>query len=155
MKKTKAALILILFICLLGLMTYCYLYKNTYDPGLSYRLDHFEEYKDEPIAFSGIIQKIDTENNTLIVEVTQPPYIDMTVITSKIPDDTKQGDIVEILASFHTPNIVHAEKIIVTHTFEYYLIYLRSLPAIPFALYFFFKNWRFNKKTWYFEWRMR
>ena len=155
MKKTRAALILILILCLFGLMTYSYLYKNNYDPYLSYRLDHFEEYKDEPIVFSGIIQKINTENNTIIVEVTQPPYINMTVKTSTIPEDAKQGDIIEILATFQTQNIVDAEKMIITHTFEHYLIYIRSLPAIPFALYLFFKNWRFNKKNWYFERRKK
>jgi len=46
---------------------------------------------------------------------------------------------------------VKAEKVFVIKKLEYSLIFIRSLPAIPFVLYLFFKKWRFNFKKFIFE----
>ena len=67
----------------------------------------------------------------------------------------QKGDIVEILGVLDGKNHVTAEKTLVIERWKYDLIIIRSLPAIPFALYLFFRKWRFNKKTFRFERRTK
>ena len=62
-----------------------------------------------------------------------------------------KGDAIEITGILDAEKHVTAEKIYILEQWKYNLIYIRSIPAIPFALYLFFTTWRFNKKTLRFE----
>ena len=67
----------------------------------------------------------------------------------------QDGDIVEILGILDGKNHVTAQEVLVSEQWKHDLIYIRSIPAIPFALYIFFRRWKFNGETFRFERRVR
>jgi hypothetical protein len=58
----------------------------------------------------------------------------------------KKGDVLDIIGILDGQNHVTAQNIWKNEQWKDDLIYVRSLPAIPFALYLFFKTWKFNPK---------
>ena len=65
------------------------------------------------------------------------------------------GDTVEVYGTFTGKNQMTADTLLITEQWKNDLIYLRSLPAIPFALYLFFRAYRFNTTTYRFERRQK
>ena len=101
-----------------------------------------------------ILLKI-TETNLskqiIIIKIGEPLYIDIEIDTEKINFEGEKRDTVEVLGVLDSPKHVTAKKILLTPGWKNTLIYIRSLPAIPFALYLFFRAWKFNKREFRFE----
>ena len=67
----------------------------------------------------------------------------------------KIGDKIEIFGTINNKNHISAEKVLITPRWKYDLIFIRSLPAIPFALFLFFRTWKFNRSSFRFERRKK
>ena len=63
----------------------------------------------------------------------------------------QKDNIIEILGILDGKYHVSAEKLIVIEKWKSDLVIYRSLPAIPFALYLFFRTWQFDFKTFKFK----
>jgi len=63
----------------------------------------------------------------------------------------KKGDIAEILGLFDTDENIIAEKILIYERWKNDLIFISSIFAITSALYLFFKNYSFKRKTYRFK----
>ena len=127
---------------------------NKHDPNINYIIENFEKFNNTQISFSGVIKEVNTSTKQITISTPPYPYI-IEIKTDKITKDMKQGNLVEILGILQGENHVLAEKILVVERWKSDLIIIRSLPAIPFALYLFFRTWRFNKKTYRFERRKK
>jgi len=150
MKHKRLILGIFLAIILTLLILYSGLEYNNYDPGIEYIFENFETYNNTKISFSGVIEEVNTTNQQITISIPRAPYL-MEIKTDTIEDTMQKGDIVEILGVLDGKYHVTAEKILVIQQWKYDLIIIRSLPAIPFALYLFFRKWQFNKKTFRFE----
>ena len=111
-------------------------------------------FKNTEISFQAEILSIDTTNQTLRAYIQEKPYTYPPItITTKQVDTTnlQKGDLID-LVTIHTSNLSFtALKLWRNEPWKDALIYLRSLPAIPFLLYFFIRTWQFNKTTKRFE----
>lgn len=136
------------------LILYSGLEYNKYDPNMEYIIENFEKFNNTIISFDGTIEKINTANQQIIVSIEQTTY-KINVTTNTITDKMQKGNRVEILGTLDEKYHVTAEKILLIERWKSDLIIIRSLPAIPFALYLFFKTWNFNKKTFRFERRKK
>jgi len=154
MKHKRLILGIFLAIILTLLILYSGLEYNNYDPGIEYIFENFETYNNTKISFSGVIEEVNTTNQQITISIPRAPYL-MEIKTDTIEDTMQKGDIVEILGVLDGKYHVTAEKILVIQQWKYDLIIIRSLPAIPFALYLFFRKWQFNKKTFRFERRTK
>jgi hypothetical protein len=68
---------------------------------------------------------------------------------------THPGDAVEAYGTLTSPTRLTAEKLLIIDGWESKLVVVRSLPAVPFVLYLFFRTWRFNPGSCRFERRRR
>lgn len=123
--------------------------------GIRYRLKHFEIYNNTQVSFTGEITAVYKTNHTIEIKLREPPYSTIKVTTNNQGGDPQVGDIVEILGILDDENHVTATRILISERWKHDLIYLRSLPAIPFALYLFFRTWKFNWDTYRFERRKK
>jgi len=115
---------------------------------------HPDLFTNTDISFQAEILSLDTTNHTLRAFIQEKPYNypPVTIHTDQI-DTTNlhNGDLID-LATIHTTNLTFtATKLWRNELWKENLIYLRSIPAIPFLLYFFFRTWRFNTTTKRFE----
>ena len=141
----------VLVIILFSLFIYSSLAHNKYDPDTEYILENFKKFNNTEITIGGKIKEINLSEQIIIIKIGEPPYIDIEIDTEQIDFEGKVGDIVEVLGVLVGPKHVTAKKILVTPEWKNTLIYIRSLPAIPFALYLFLRAWKFNKKEFRFE----
>jgi len=132
------------------LILYSGIEYNNYDPDIEYIFENFETYNNTKISFSGVIEEVNTTNQQITISIPRTPYI-IEIKADTIKDTMQKGNFVEILGILDGKCHVSAEKILVIERWKSDLIIIRSLPAIPFALYLFFRTWRFNKKTFRFE----
>jgi len=139
---------------LASLILYSGLEYNNYDPTIEHLLENFETYNNTKISFSGVIEEFNKTNQQITISIPRTPYV-MEIKTDTIENNMQKGNIVEILGVLDDKYHVSAEKILVTERWKSDLIIIRSLPAIPFALYLFFRTWHFNKKIYRFERRNR
>ena len=112
---------------------------------------NFEEYNHSQISFSVSVKKIDEHNQTIIVFLEESPYsyplIDINVKNLDYNvSNLKKEDIVDIIGILDGTNHVTANHIWKQDQWKNDLVYIRSLPAIPFVLYLLFKTWKFNPK---------
>jgi hypothetical protein len=113
-----------------------------------------QEVQDSEIIFTGEIENINNTNKIITLRLSSPPYnlkkirFENLESLDYIP---KKGDIAEILVNENEKGNLTAVKMLVYERWKHDLIYIRSLPAIPFALFLFFRLYRFNKKTFRFE----
>ena len=135
---------------LASLILYSGIEYNNHDPSIEHILENFETYNNTKISFSGVIKEVNTTNQQITISIPQTPYV-LKIKTDSFEDDMQKGNIVEILGVLDGKCHVSAEKILVIERWKSDLIIIRSLPAIPFALYLFFRTWRFNKETFRFE----
>ena len=153
MRHKRKILGFVLIIILISLMIYSSLEneKETYD--IFYIFENHQK-DDNKILFTGEITEINYSYGTIILRLSNPPYDQKKI---KIEDlerhkyNPKKGDILEILGIKTEGKNITVVKILIFERWKHDLIYIRSLPAIPFALFLFFKTWRFNKKTYRFE----
>jgi hypothetical protein len=136
---------------LILLTVYYSLDHNNHDPDNQYILDHFEQFNMTSVTMDGVVTNVDRTNNTLQVQVTQSPKSTIIVSTTENVSTTQKGDTVEVYGVLTSRNHVTAEKLLISSRWASELIYVRSLPAIPFALYLFFRSYRFNRTTRRFE----
>jgi len=148
MRKTVAMLLLL---TLLSLMAYSSLEHDEKDPDIDYILANYEKFEGEEVHFGGKV--VEVNGTDVKIKLMEPPYdyLDVTIKNASV----EKGDIVEILGILDGERHVTAEKVLISKSWKYSLIFIRSLPAIPFALYLFFKNWKFNSKKFMFEERMK
>ena len=155
MKNRRLILGIFLAFILTSLILYSGLEYNNYDPGIEYILENFETYNNTKISFTGVIEEVNTTNHQITISIPKSPYYSIEIKTDTMEDNIQKGDIVEILGVLDGKYHVTAEKILISQRWKHDLIYIRSLPAIPFTLYLFFRTWQFNKKTFKFERRTK
>jgi len=138
----------ILFISiLLLLIIYTGIEHNKKDPDMEYILKNFEEFNNTEVTFVGKV--ISVTNQSMEIKLIGAPYTCLSINVKNV--SAENGDIVEITGILDGREHVTAEKIIVSRGWKYDLIFIRSIPAIPFALYFFLRRWKFNFKKFMFE----
>lgn len=155
MKHKRLILGIFLTIILILLMLYSSLEHSKKEFDILYIFENYETY-DNKISFAGEIVDINQTSQILTIHLMEPPYSLKKIKTHNIEFKEyipKKGDIVEILGTEDEENDVIAEKMLISQRWKHDLIFIRSLPAIPFAFYLFFRTWRFNRKTYRFEMR--
>jgi len=151
MKYKKLIIGVILIAILLSLFVYSSIEHNKYHPDLDYILSNFEKYNNTDIRLGGRITNVDLAEQIIFIKSDGTPYKEFTINISKVNFKGEIGDHIEIFGTLNSPNQITAKKILVNTSWKYDLVYIRSLPAIPFALYLFFRAWKFNFKTYIFE----
>jgi hypothetical protein len=145
----KKLLAMVTILALISLMAYSSLEHDEKDPDMDYILAHYERFEGKEVHFGGKVVGINgTEAKIKLME---PPYdyLNVTIKNASV----EKGDVLEVLGILDGERHVTAKKILVSKGWKYSLIFIRSLPAIPLALYLFFKNWKFNPKKFMFEGR--
>jgi hypothetical protein len=161
MKHMRIIVGLILLTILIISMVYSYQNYQQNDPHLqqiNQLFAHPETYNDTEISFLAQILSIDNTNQTLRALIQERPYTYPQIIINtknlQIPI-LQKGDLIDVITIYHGKNTFTATKLWLNEPWKENLIYLRSLPAIPFVLYLFFRTWRFNPATWRFERRKK
>ncbi len=155
MKQNRKILGIILIAILILLMLYSSLEHSKKGFDILYIFEDYET-QDSKILVTGEIVEINHNNETILLRLSEPPYTLKKIKIQNLESldyIPKKGDIAEIFGIKNEKNNITAEKMLFFERWKHDLIYIRSLPAIPFALYLFFRSWRFNKKTYRFEWR--
>ena len=153
MKYKRPIIGLILVVILILLMFYSSLQYDKKEFDILYIFENYETH-DNKVEVSGEILDINFTNNNLTIGLSEPPYSSKKIKIQNIEFKEyipKKGDIVEIFGVYDKDKNIIAEKMLIYERWKHNLIFIRSLPAIPFALYLFFKVYRFNKKTCRFE----
>ena len=151
MNHQRLLLGIILFLLLISLMLYYSLEHNNYDPDQRYILENFEAFNGTNVIIGGVVRTVDRTNNTIQIELSHPPNHLILLSTIENISTTHPGDIVEVYGTLTSRNHIEAEKLLITERWKDDLVYLRSLPAVPFALFLFFRTYRFNTDTRRFE----
>jgi len=133
---------------LLLLMSYSYIEHDEKDPDMAYIMKNSEKFRGKEIDFAGRV--VSFNGSAVCLRIMEPPYGIINVTGKILNASLHKGDVVEVLGIYEVDNVV-AEKIFVIKSFAYRLIFFRSLPAIPFVAYLFFKKWKFNFKKLRFE----
>lgn len=154
MKHKRLMSGIFLAVILASLILYSGIEYNNHDPSIRYILENFESYNNTRISFSGVIEEVNETNQHIAISIRQAPFV-IEIKKDIIKEAMQKGNLVEILGILDGKYHVNAEKILVIERWKSDLVIIRSLPAIPFALYLFFRTWRFNKKTLRFERRDR
>ena len=155
MKHQRLILGILLILMLFTLMLYYSLDRHTHEPSTYYILTHYEEFTTTNVQLDGVVQHVDATNNTLLVRVDGSFKEGILVSTTEPVQTVHPGDRIELYGHFTSPNQLTAEKILIYEQWSYTLIFLRSLLAIPFVMYLFFRSYRFNPDTWWFERRQK
>jgi hypothetical protein len=136
-------------------MQYYSVDHNNHDPDDEYILDHFEQFNGTKVTMGGVVQHVDKANHTLLIELSQPPKYLILISTTENISTIQPGDVVEMYGTLTSRTQITAEKLLIFEQWKDNLIYLRSLPAIPFVLYLFFRAYRFNTTTYRFKRRQK
>jgi hypothetical protein len=161
MKFKRIILGLFAIFFLITLMFYCFQEHEKNDPQIKkYKLlfNDSENYNNTVISFLAKIITVDKTNQTLYVFIQEEPYTYPSVKVNAGNLDIqnlKKGDLIDIIGIFDGKNQMIATKIWLNEPWKIDLIYLRSLPAIPFVLYLFLRTWKFNTTAWRFERRKK
>ena len=154
MRYKRLLFIILLIIIIILLMFYNNLEYHSRDLDFNYILDNFEKYNNSEITITGYILKINEINQTLIVCIQESPFPIFEIKYNNI-ENLRKFDIIGIYGILDGKNHITAERIWIHEQWKDYLIYARSIPAIPFAIYLFFRSWKFNRKTVRFERRVK
>ena len=155
--------ILSVFIILVLLVLMLYSYQE-YDKNdvhikkLTQIFENNEKYNDTEISFLAQVIRIDETNSSIKISIQEKPYTypSLEISTGNFDiANIKKGDLIDVIGIIDGKNHVTAEKIWLKEPWKVDLIYIRSLPAIPFVLFLFFRTWNFNSKTRRFERRKR
>ncbi len=161
MKHKRIILGLFTLILLISSMVYAYQNYEKNDPQTkkyTQIFEHPEDYNNTKISFKAEILAIDKTNQTLRVFIQEKPYtypqVQINTGNLNIPN-LKKGDLIDVIAILHGTDNITATSLWLNEPWKENLIYLRSLPAIPFVLYLFLRTWRLNTTTWRFERRKK
>jgi hypothetical protein len=115
-------------------------------------------YINSHVSFKAEMLSINPENQTIRIFIQEKPYtypqVTINIHNTSAPN-LQKGDLVDIIAIVQGKTTMTATHLWINEPWKDNLIYLRSLPAIPFLLYLFFRTWTFNKQTWRFERRKK
>jgi len=120
--------------------------------------ENSEKYNGTKISFCVWVKEINETNNSIKAAIQKKPYMyPMVEIYTGNLDITniKKGDLIDVIGIVDGKNRIIATKIWLNEQWKADLIYIRSLPAIPFVLILFLRTWRFNVNTLRFERRKR
>jgi hypothetical protein len=161
MKYIRLILGLMVIILLISLMIYCSQEYAKNDPHIKKCKVLFQSsdyYNNTEISFLASIYWVNKTNHTLRVEIEEQPYRYpyITINTGNIDiQNLKKGDLIDVIGVLNGKNRMTATKLWLDEPWKTDLIYLRSLPAVPFVLYLFFRTWKFNTTSWRFERRKK
>lgn len=161
MKYKRTLLILLALLLLLSLMVYSLQNHYSNDPHIHTLHQLFENpqaVNNTVVSFYAEVLAVNTTTRTLRVFIQERPYTYPQVIIDAGDLDIHhltKGDLIDIIGIFHADKHITATYLHRTEQWKDDLIYLRSLPAIPFALFLFFRTWTFNTTTWRFERRKK
>lgn len=119
---------------------------------------HIEKYNNTQISFHAQILTLNNTTQTICIIVQEEPYTypRLTVSVKNFPNTTlRKRDLIDVIGIIDGHYHVTATYLGVKVPWKDTLIYLRSLPAIPFVLYLFLRNWTFNTTRFYFERRRK
>jgi hypothetical protein len=143
---------LILLILLLSLMIYYHVdVYNHYPDDDRYILENYEKYIGRKVALTGEVTAIDIKNRTLLVQIAQSPEDIIQASTTESLHTLQPGDSVTLYGFLTNRTHMTSEIVLKNEDWNITLLYLRSLPAIPFALFLFFRTYRFSLKKFCFE----
>lgn len=117
-----------------------------------------EYLNNSEITFKAQIIAVNQSNHTLHVSIQEEPYHypHVEIFTGNLTiRNLKNGDLIDVIGTLQGKNQITATKIWIDEPWKEDLIYLRSLPAIPFVLYLFFRSWKFDFTTWRFQRRKK
>jgi hypothetical protein len=154
MNTKRIFLALLIIIVLLSLMIYSdreYEHNDVQIKKYQHLFKNTELYNNTEISFFAEIIKINQTSNTIGIFIQEQPYtyphveINIKNININI-SRLKKGDLIDIVGIIDGKNHITATKLWTNEQWKSDFIYLRSLPAIPFALFLVFKSWKFNWK---------
>ena len=161
MKYKRLILGLIAIILLVTSMIFCFQEYDKNDPQIKkckLLYGSSDNYNNTEISFTGYIYTVNKINHTLLVDIQEEPwnYPAITVNTGNIDiKNLKKADLIDVIGTFNGKNTMTATKLWLDEQWKEDLINLRSLPAIPFVLYLFFRTWKYNITSWRFERRKK
>ena len=161
MKYKRFILSVLIILVLFVLMLYSY---QEYDKNdvhikkLTLIFEDSEKYNGTEISFCAWVKGINETNNSIRGSIQEKPYAYplVEINTGKLNiANIKKGDLVDVIGVVDGKNHITATKIWLNEPWKENLIYIRSLPAIPFILFLFLRTWKLNTNTWQFERRKR
>jgi hypothetical protein len=156
MKGKKIILIIFLIAILISLIAYSSIENNNKNSPTNIDiLENYPDYNNTELIFNAKIKVIDKTNQTIKANIGDPPYYLITIKTDNIDSSLREGDIIFVNGILNGKNHVIAEKIFIKNNWNDYLMIINSILAIPFALYLFFRTWKFNRKTLTFQQRRK
>ena len=161
MKHRRIILGLVVLSILIMSMIYSYQNYEKNAPQIQKYKQVFENpeaYNNTELSFNAEILEVNQRNHSLRVFIQERPYTYPQVyvnIENIEIQNLKKGDLIEVIGVLHGKNNMTATKLWLNEPWKDTLIYLRSLPAIPFVLYLFIRTWTFNTTTWRFERRQK
>ncbi len=156
MNKKKSFLIVFLLAFLVFLLLYSYVDFTQYDYSNSnYLFENHQRFNDTEITFRARIVEIYPTNQIILAAVDEYPHTVVEIITSTGDFHFQNDDVIFVIGVLKGEKTVFAEKILVKGPWDDTLIYMLSIPAIPFVLYLFFRTWRFDWKSFTFTWRRK
>jgi uncharacterized protein YxeA len=161
MKYKRFILSVLIILVLIGLMLYSYQEYDTNDiyiKKLTQIFENSEKYNDTEISFTAYVGRINETNNSIHVSIQEKPYtyprVELNTGNLDITN-IKKGDLIDVIGIVDGKNHIRATKIWLNEPWKEDLIYIRSLPAIPFVLFLFLRTWKLNINTLRFERRKR
>ena len=134
-----------------SIVIYYNLERENIEPNIVDMIKNYNNYKNSSILVSGEILKINISEKIMIIRPGNSPNSEIEIDFDKINIKAEKGDIAEIYGIYDGKYHITAKKINISPRWKYDLIYIRSIPAIPFVIYLFFRKWRFNFKKLIFE----
>ena len=156
MEKTKFMCIVLLLTLLVLLLLYGHFEFNKNDyPDSGFLFENYQMFNNTEITFDASIREINTNNQTILAVIGDPPYFVVKIQTKTLESHLQEEDVIFVVGFITGNRTMTAEKIFVREAWNDYVIFLSSIPAIPYVLYLFFRTWRFNKKAFSFERRQK
>ncbi len=161
MRNHRMILGFLALVLLLSLMVYSLQGYESNDPQIKKYKQIFatpDQFNNTNLSFSTEILSVDTTNRTVSAVLQAgsytSPFVEIHVDAVNV-QTLKKGDTIDVIGVFHDTNQITATELWVYHPWDVALLYLRSLLAIPFVFYLFFRTWRWDTATWRFERRKK
>ena len=157
MRYKRLIICVLLILTLTFLMLYSYQEYDKNDVQIkkfTQIFENSEKFNNTEISFLAQVTCINTTNHSLRITIQEKPYTypSLEINTGNLNiTNIKKGDLIDVIGVIDGKNHITATKIWLNEPWKANLIYLRSLPAIPFVLYLLLRTWKFNIKTWRFE----
>ena len=160
MRRTRLILGLVAVVLLL-FMVYSFLEYDAHNPQIKEYEQFFETptlFNNTELSFSAEVLAVDSMNHTMQVSLQVKPYASPPVALSAGDFDVhvlKKGDRIDGSGVFHGDGSITATRLWVIGPWETAMVYVRSLLAVPFVVFLFFRTWEWKSSVWRFERRKR